>query len=61
MSNSKVIERLGNHILVDGFHVVVNTEASHDSYIVDAENGKEYLDCYSQFASQPLGWNHPYL
>ena len=45
MSNSKVIERLGNHILVDGFHVVVNTEASHDSYIVDAENGKEYLDC----------------
>ena len=61
MSNSKVIERLGNHILVDGFHVVVNTEASHGSYIVDAENGKEYLDCYSQFASQPLGWNHPYL
>jgi len=28
---------------------------------VDAETGKEYLDCYSQFASQPLGWNHSAL
>ena len=61
MPNSKVIERLSKNILVDGFHVVVDTEKSHGSYIVDAETGKEYLDCYSQFASQPLGWNHPSL
>jgi L-lysine 6-transaminase len=56
-----VIDSLKKHILVDGFHVVVDTEKSHGSWIVDAETGKEYLDCYSQFASQPLGWNHPYL
>ena len=61
MSNSKIIDRLSKHIIVDGFHVVVDTEKSHGSYIVDAETGKEYLDCYSQFASQPLGWNHPAL
>ena len=61
MSNSKVIERLNKHILVDGFHVVVDTKKSHGSYIVDVETGKKYLDCYSQFASQPLGWNHPSL
>jgi L-lysine 6-transaminase len=54
-----VINRLKDHILVDGFHVVVDLKKSHGSWIVDRETGKEYLDCYSQFASQPLGWNHP--
>lgn len=54
-----VIERLKKHILVDGFHVVVDPKKSHGSWIVDKETGKEYLDCYSQFASQALGWNHP--
>ena len=56
-----VIDRLKNHILVDGFHVVVDTEKSHGSWVVDKETGKEYLDCYSQFASQALGWNHEIL
>ncbi len=56
-----VVERLKKHILVDGFHVVLDPEKSHGSWIVDRETGKEYLDCYSQFASQPLGWNHPML
>ena len=40
MSNSKTIRRLNKHILVDGFHVIVDTEKSHGSYIVDAETGK---------------------
>ena len=56
-----VIERLKKHILVDGFHVVVDTKKSHESWIVEEGTGKEYLDCYSQFASQPLGWNHPLM
>lgn len=55
-----VIDRLKNYVLVDGFHVVVDTNKSHGCWIVDV-NGKKYLDCYSQFASQPLGWNHPKL
>lgn len=54
-----VIDRLKKHVLVDGFHVVVDTKKSHESWIVEEGTGKEYLDCYSQFASQPLGWNHP--
>lgn len=52
---------LKQHILVDGFHVVADTEKSQGSTIVDKETGKQYLDCYSQFASQALGWNHPSL
>lgn len=56
-----VIDRLKKHVLVDGFHVVVDAKNSHESWIVEEGTGKEYLDCYSQFASQPLGWNHPLM
>jgi len=55
------MSRLSKHILTDGFHVVVDPEESHGSWIIDAETGQHFLDCYSQFASQPLGWNHPSL
>jgi len=61
MPDPRIIDRLSQHILTDGFHVVVDTSKSHGSWIVDLETGKEYLDCYSQFASQPLGWKHPAL
>jgi len=50
---------LQQNILVDGFHVVIDLEASHGCTIVDALERKEYLDCYSYFATQPLGHNHP--
>lgn len=56
-----IADTLKNYILVDGFHVVVDVHKSKDSWIVDAESGKRYLDCYSQFASQVLGWNHPLI
>ena len=60
MPNSQIIDRLSKHILTDGFHIVVDPFLSSGSWIVDTE-GKKYLDCYSQFASQPLGWNHEAL
>jgi len=60
MPNSQIIDRLSKHILIDGFHIVVDPFLSSGSWIVDVE-GKKYLDCYSQFASQPLGWNHEAL
>jgi L-lysine 6-transaminase len=50
---------LQNNILVDGFHIVIDLERSHDSIMVDALDGREYLDCYSYFASLPVGHNHP--
>jgi L-lysine 6-transaminase len=61
MPDSKVIELLSKHILTDGFHVVVDHSRSIGSWIVDKETGKRYLDCYSQFASQPLGWKNAAL
>jgi len=52
---------LKENILVDGFHVVIDLERSHGAVIVDALDGKEYLDCYGYFATLPVGHNHPKL
>ncbi len=55
----QVFPILKENVLVDGFHIVIDLQESHDSIMVDALEGKEYLDCYSCFATLPLGHNHP--
>ncbi|HEX9733698.1 MAG TPA: L-lysine 6-transaminase [Thermoanaerobaculia bacterium] len=52
---------LARHILVDGFHVAIDLEKSHGSWIHDAIRGQEILDFYSYFATLPIGHNHPAL
>jgi L-lysine 6-transaminase len=59
VSAGQVHDVLSRHMLVDGFHVVPDLERSHGSYLVDERDGKSYLDLFSNFASQALGWNHP--
>jgi L-lysine 6-transaminase len=54
-----VLATLKTHILVDGFQLVYDAHASRGSYFHDAATGKEYLDFYAFFASQPIGYNHP--
>jgi L-lysine 6-transaminase len=56
-----VFDVLKQHMLVDGFHLVMDLEKSHGSWIVDARDGKTYLDFYTFFATTPLGHNHPRL
>jgi L-lysine 6-transaminase len=55
----QVFPVLERNILVDGFHIVIDLEKSHGSIMVDALEGKEYLDCYGYFATLPIGHNHP--
>jgi L-lysine 6-transaminase len=57
----RVHETLRRHLLVDGFDLVLDTHASHGSWLVDARDGAHYLDLFSFFASAPLGMNHPAL
>jgi L-lysine 6-transaminase len=56
-----VFPTLKQNILVDGFHIVIDLEHSHGSTMVDALEGKEYIDCYTFFATLPVGHNHPGL
>ncbi|MFO7892739.1 MAG: L-lysine 6-transaminase [Longimicrobiales bacterium] len=57
----QVFPVLKENILVDGFHLVIDLQESHGAVIVDALEGKEYLDCYGYFATLPVGHNHPKL
>jgi len=46
-------------LLVDGFDIVIDLRKSRGSYIVDAKDGKRYLDFFTFVASSPVGLNHP--
>lgn len=54
-----VHEILGRHMLVDGMDLIMDLDRSHGSWIVDQRDGTEYLDLYSMYASQAIGYNHP--
>src|SRR6266404_9566819 len=56
-----VISELEKHILVDGFKLVFDIAKSHDSHFYDAATGRELIDLYGFYASQPIGFNHPYF
>jgi L-lysine 6-transaminase len=56
---TEVHARLAEHTLVDGYHLVLDLDRSHGSWLADARDGTEYLDLYTFFASAPLGSNPP--
>ena len=56
---SEVFPTLEKNILVDGFHIVIDLDKSSGSVMVDALTGREYIDCYTYFATLPIGHNHP--
>lgn len=57
----KVHEVLARSILVDGFDLVLDLARSAGSYLVDARDGRRYLDMFTFVASSALGMNHPAL
>ena len=54
----RTLDALRKHMLIDGFDVVVDLKRSRGSVLVDARNGKKYLDFFTFVASHPLGMNH---
>lgn len=55
----RVLPTLSKHMLVDGFEIVIDLKKSQGSFIVDAKDGKRYLDFFTFVASSPIGLNHP--
>lgn len=58
---SGVVESLQHHILVDGFKLIFDIENSRGSRFIDAATGREFIDLYGFYASQPIGFNHPHF
>ncbi len=56
-----VRETLGEHLLTDGFPMVLDMEKSQGAYLRDEVSGRDYIDFFTFFASNPLGMNHPKL
>jgi L-lysine 6-transaminase len=59
VSPDRVHEVLSEHMLVDGYHIVMDLRKSHGSWIHDSRKGRDVLDFYSNFAACPIGYNHP--
>jgi L-lysine 6-transaminase len=57
----QVHEVLSRSILADGFDLVLDLTRSVGSCLVDARDGRRYLDMFTFFASSALGMNHPAL
>ncbi len=53
------LEKIGKHMLVDGFPLILDIENSQGCTLRDKKTGKDYLDFFSFFASSPIGLNHP--
>ena len=52
---------LARSILADGLDLVLDLERSIGAHLVDARDGRHYLDMFTFFASSALGMNHPAL
>jgi L-lysine 6-transaminase len=61
MEPQEVHATLARHQLADGYPLVLDLDKSHGSWLHDARTGQEYLDCFTCFASWPVGYNHPAL
>ena len=57
----RVLENLEQHILLDGFKVVIDLEKSRGSYLYNAVNDQRLIDLYGFFGSMPVGFNHPHF
>ena len=61
MNASRVLESLEQHILLDGFRIVIDLEKSRGSYLYDAATGHRLIDFYGFFGSLAVGFNHPHF
>lgn len=61
MNPDEILPILKRRILVDGFDLVLDLERSQGSRLFDARSGKEYLDFFTFFATNPVGMNHPHM
>ena len=52
---------LSRHMLADGYEIVMDLRKSKGSWVFDSRRGRKVLDFFTNFASCPIGYNHPKL
>src|SRR3982750_995302 len=61
MAASKVLHTIEQHILLDGFKIVMDLDKSRGSYLYNAVDDRRLIDFYGFFGSMPVGYNHPHF
>ncbi len=56
-----VLSTIEQHVLLDGFKIVIDLDKSRGSYLYDKATGHRLIDLYGFFGSLPVGFNHPYF
>jgi L-lysine 6-transaminase len=58
---TRALETLEQHVLLDGFRIVLDDERSRGSYLHNAATDSRLIDFYGFFGSMPVGYNHPHF
>src|SRR6185437_2830443 len=58
---AKVLQTIEQHVLLDGFKIVMDIDKSRGSYLYNAVDGRRLIDFYGFFGSMPVGFNHPHF
>jgi L-lysine 6-transaminase len=58
---ARALEVLEQHVLLDGFRIVLDDERSRGSYLHNAATDSRLIDLYGFFGSMPVGYNHPHF
>ena len=61
MKTANVHKIISKNMLADGKSIIFDMKNSHGAFFVDELSGREYIDFFTFFASNPLGYNHPKL
>src|SRR2546430_6507124 len=61
IASSTVLETIEQHVLLDGFKIVVDLDKSRGSYLHNAVDDRRLIDLYGFFGSMPVGFNHPHF
>src|SRR5204862_7980981 len=58
---AKVLHTIEQHVLLDGFKIVVDLDKSRGSYLYNAVDDRRLIDFYGFFGSMPVGFNQPHF
>ena len=58
---TRALEILEQHLLLDGFRIVLDHEKSRGSYLYNAATDSRLIDLYGFFGSMPVGYNHSHF
>src|SRR4051812_14742268 len=61
VASSNVLETIEQHVLLDGFKIVIDLEKSRGPYLHNAADNRRLIDLYGFFGSMPVAYNHPHF